>query len=335
MNSINVLLVASLHEECKRQIAAVSPGINLLDAAGPWKPPDKVTPDRFQNISSEKLDAFLPQAEVLYGYTPPKDLVSRVPRLKWFQTMLAGVDHFLDADLVNSKIVITNMSGIHAAPVAEFALAFMLMFAKQAPFCFLNKIEKKWERFIPMLLRSKTVGIVGLGSIGKEVARLSRALGMKVIATRRSARQGDKTRYVDLLVPRDNLTMLLSQSDFVVMTLPYTRETDRMIGGKELRAMKSTAYLINVGRGDTVDEEALVRALEEKRIAGAGLDAFTVEPLPANHRLWELPNVIISPHASGRMENYDMIANEIFCENLRRYVSGKRLLNVVNKKRGY
>lgn len=335
MTSINVLLVAALHEECKQQIAAVSPRIKLLDAAGNWKPPDKVTPDRFQDISSEKLDAFLPQAQVLYGYTPPKNLVSRAPKLKWFQTMLAGVDHFLDDELKNSPIIITNVSGVHASPVAEFAVAFMLMFTKQAPSCFLNKQQKKWERFIPMLLRSKTVGIVGLGSIGREVARLSMALGMKVLATHRTARKGDKARHVDLVVPLENLNRLLSQSDFVVLTLPHTPETSQMLGERELRAMKPTAYLINVGRGETVDEDALVRALEEQRIAGAGLDAFAVEPLPAHHKLWDLPNVIISPHASGRIDSYDFITTDVFCENLKRYVSGKRLLHVVNKKRGY
>lgn len=335
MNPINVLLVAALHDECKQQIAAVSPRIKILDAAGPWRPPDKVTPDRFQNLSSDKLDAYLPQAEVLFGYTPPKNLVPRAPRLRWFQTMLAGVDHFLDEKLKNSPIVITNASGVHAAPVAESAIAFMLMFAKQAPFCFLNKQQKKWERFIPMLLRSKTVGIVGLGSIGREVARLSKSLGMRVIATRRTAQKGDRARYVDRLLPTRQLETLLSQSDFVVLTLPHTSETSRMLGDKALRAMKPTAYLINVGRGETVAEDALVCALEEQRIAGAGLDAFAVEPLPVNNKLWDLPNVIISPHASGRLDNYDFITTEIFCENLRRYVSGRRLRNVVNKERGY
>jgi D-2-hydroxyacid dehydrogenase (NADP+) len=335
MNSVSVLLVAALHEECKQQIAAVSPRIHLLDAAGTWKPPDKVTPDRFQDISNENLDVFLPQAEVLYGYAPPKNLGSRAPGLKWFQTMLAGVDHFLDDELRNSSIIITNVSGLHAVPVGEFALALMLMFTKQAPFCFLNKQQKTWERFIPMLLRSKTVGIVGMGSIGSEVARLCKAFDMRVLATRKTARKGDQAKHVDLIVPGEDLKTLLSESDFVVLTLPFTKETDNIIGERELRAMKPTAYLINVGRGETIDEDALVRALVEQRIAGAGLDAFTTEPLPAGHRLWDLPNVIISPHASGRIDHYDFLTTEIFCENLRRYVNGKRLLNVVNKKRGY
>ncbi len=335
MNSIPVLLTASLHNECKQQIAAVSPRIKMLDAVGPWKPPDKVTPERMQTISGEKLDEYLPQAEVLFGYTPPKNLVSRAPNLKWFQTMLAGVDHFLDDELRKSPIVITNVSGLHASPVAEFAITFMLMFAKQAYSCFLNKQQKKWERFIAMLLRSKTVGIIGLGSIGREVARLSKVLGMKVIASRRTAKTGGRAQYVDTLVPPDHLDMLLSNSDFVILTLPHTPETHQMIGERELRNMKLTAYLINVGRGETVDEDALVKALEQNWIAGAGLDVFSQEPLPIDSKLWELPNVIIGPHASGRLDNYDFLTTEFFCENLKRYIAGRRLRNIVNKKRGY
>jgi phosphoglycerate dehydrogenase-like enzyme len=335
MSSINVLLVAALHDECKDQISEVNPRIVLLDAAGAWKPPDKVTPDRLQHLSSEKLDIFLPQAEVIYGYVPPGNMISRAPQLKWFQTMLAGVDHFLDEELIRSKVIITNMTGAAATPVAEYALTLMAMLAKQAPFCFNNKQDKKWERFIPRILRSATVGIVGLGRIGREVARLSKAYGMRVMATRRSAKPGGRARYVDELLPGSSLGVLLAQSDFVVLTLPRIRETEKIIGMRELRAMKKTAYLVNVGRGETVDEEALVKALEENTIAGAGLDAFSPEPLPRNSRLWDLPNVIISPHASGRIENYDIAVNPIFCRNLERYVNGRRLFNIVDKKKGY
>jgi phosphoglycerate dehydrogenase-like enzyme len=186
-----------------------------------------------------------------------------------------------------------------------------------------------------MVLRSKTVGIVGLGHIGREVARLAKAFGMRVVATRRSARQSQRARYVDRLFAPDQLLQLLSESDFVVLTLPLTKETHKIIGEAELRSMKPTAYLINVARGQVVDEEALARVLEEHRIAGAGLDVFTREPLPADSRLWKLPNVIISPHIAGYMENYSEQATAVFCENLRRYLGGKRLINVVGKERGY
>lgn len=335
MNTINVLVTSVLSQDALRKIAAVSPRIKIMDASGLWDAPDMVTFGRGGDFTNQKFEAMLAEAEIIYGFRPPQSVVVRAPKLKWVQTMLAGVDHFLTPDLVESRVVVTNMSGIHASPVSEMAFSMMLMFAKQAPFCFLNKQQKKWERFIPMLLRGKTVGIVGLGSIGKELARMSKAFGMRVIGTRRTAKKGERARYIDLIVPIVELKTLLSESDFVVLLLPNTPGTYKIIGEKELRSMKTTAYLINVGRGRTVDEEMMVRALEEGWVAGAGLDAYTVEPLPAESKLWEFPNVIISPHVAGRMVNYDEVVTDLFCDNLRRYVNGKRLRNIVNKERGY
>jgi phosphoglycerate dehydrogenase-like enzyme len=179
------------------------------------------------------------------------------------------------------------------------------------------------------------VGIVGLGHIGREVARLAKAFGMRVLATRRSARKSRRAKYVDHLFSPDKLRDLLSESDYVVLTLALTPETRGIIGEAELRSMKPTAYLINVARGGLVDEAALVRALEEQRIAGAGLDVFTTEPLPQDSPLWGFENVIISPHIAGGMEDYVARATAVFCENLRRYLGGRRLINVVDKGKGY
>jgi D-2-hydroxyacid dehydrogenase (NADP+) len=249
--------------------------------------------------------------------------------------MSAGVDRFLDDKFRRSSVTMTNVSGIHAIPIGEFVLGLMLMFAKQAPLAFQLKQQEQWKPFLATVLHSKTVGIVGLGNIGREVARLAKAFGMRVVATRRSARKSRRAKYVDKLFAPDQLLQLLSQSDFVVLTLPLTAESYRIIGEVELRNMKPTAYLINVARGNLVDEEALVHALEEHRIAGAGLDVFATEPLPADSRLWGFSNVIISPHIAGGMEDYVERATAVFCENLRRYLSGRRLLNIVDKKRGY
>lgn len=335
MESTNVMVISSIDEECLRQIAAVSPKIKLQDASSLWDAPDIVTTERKGDTSDKRFNALLSQAEVIYGYRPPKNVIARAPKLKWIQTMLAGVDHILDNDIVSSPVILTNTSGIHTIQVSEVVFEMMLMFVKQAPLCFQSKQKKQWQRFTPAVLHSKTVGIVGLGSIGKGVARLAKAFGMRVVATRRSAKRVTRARYVDTLLPGEQLPVLLSESDFVVLALPLTPETDKLIGEKELKAMKSTAYLINVGRGGTVDEEALIRALNENWIAGAGLDTFTTEPLPADSRLWELPNVIISPHVAGKLKNYTAAATDLFCENLRRYLSGKKLLNVVDKKKGY
>ena len=209
------------------------------------------------------------------------------------------------------------------------------MFAKQMPLYFQLKQDGKWQRSNSTVLRTQTVGILGLGHIGREVARLAKALGMNVLATRRSARKVTRTRYVDRLLPRAQQDELIRESDFVVITLPFTPETKNLIGEKELRMMKPGAYLINIGRGSIVDENILIRALKEHWIKGAGLDVFATEPLPSDSDLWKLPNVILTPHVSGSMEDYTGRTTELFCENLERYLSGKKLLRLINKKAGY
>ncbi len=330
MDAIKVLVTASLGDECLRQITAVSPRIKLTDVS------DLIRAEQKGDFTrKEELNALLTEAEVVYGLRLPQNLISRAPKLKWVQVMTAGVDRFLNDEFRQSSVMLTTVSGIHATPIGEFVLGLMLMFAKQSPLCFKLKQEKQWQSFTPTLLRSKTVGIVGLGHIGREVARLAKAFGMRVLATSRSATQGARARYVDILFPRDQLPQLLADSDFVVLTLPLTPETRRLIGEREFRAMKPIAYLINVARGAIVDEAALIRALEGRWIAGAGLDVFTTEPLPADSKLWELPSVILSPHVSGTMEDYIIRATEVFCENMRRYLGGKKLLNVVDREKGY
>ncbi len=331
MELVSVLVTTSIGGECLRQIAAVSPKIRLRDVS------DLVHAEQRGDFASkEQFDALLAEAEVIYGFRLPKSVIARAPRLKWIQLMSGGVDHFLDTDMLESSVIMTSATGIHATVISEFVLELMLMFAKQAPLCFQLKQERQWKWFIPTVLRSKTVGIVGLGSIGHKVARLAKAFGMRVVATRRSAKRAARARYVDVMLPREQLRQLLSESDFVVLTLPLTVETNRLIGEGELRTMKPTAYLINIARGRIVDEEALIQALDEHWIAGAGLDVFATEPLPTDSKLWELSNVIFSPHVAGRMEDYNIRATELFGNNLRRYLNGKKLLNMIDKKKkGY
>ncbi len=330
MESVNVLVTSAIGDECLQQIVSLSPKIKLTDVS------DLRRAEQSGDLTAkEKLDVHLAEAEVVFGYRFSPNLISRAPKLKWVQVMSAGVDRFLDAEMLKSPVKLTGVSGIHATPIGEFVLMLMLMFAKQAPQCFQLRQQKQWGRFPPAVLRSKTVGIVGLGPIGREVARLANAFGMRVLATRRSAKRVGRARYVDIMLPANQLRQLLAESDFVVLALPLTPETNKLIGEKELQTMKPTAYLINIARGDIVDEAALVRALDEHWIAGAGLDVFATEPLPADSRLWGFPNVIFSPHIAGGMEDYTARATEVFLENLRRYLNGKRLLNVVDKRKGY
>jgi phosphoglycerate dehydrogenase-like enzyme len=331
MDTVKVLVSSPLFgEENLGKITSISPRVKVRDI---W---DLARADlKGDSAARDELDAVLADAEVIYCFRMPRDLISRAPRLKWVQVATAGVDRFLDDNFRKSRVILTNVSGMHATPISEFVMEQMLMFAKNAAFCFELKQKKQWQHYAPSVLRGKTVGIVGLGNIGKEVARLSKAFGMRVVATRRSAPRKQHARNVDLMLPRQELPRLLAESDYVVITLPYTRETRNLFDETALRAMKSSAYLINIGRGSIIDEDALVRALSEKWIAGAGLDVFATEPLPQESKLWDLPNLLFSPHVSGDMENYIGRATDLFCKNLRRYLEGKRLFNVVNKQRGY
>lgn len=355
MGSINVLITLPIGEEYRERITTISPKLEFIDvtelALTDLAKGDPAIQKKWsilfkeifgishlpQNVTAnalKRLDDLLAKADVIFGIIPIKNLIVRAPKLKWIHLAVAGVDRYLNKEIIESPVLLTN-TRIHASPIGEFALGLMLMFAKKGPLCLQLKQDKLWKPFTPALLRSKVVGIVGLGSIGNEVARLAKAFGMRVIAIRRSAKRGTPAKYVDKLLPRKQLQELLMESDFVVLTLPYTLETDRMIGEDEFRTMKPTAYLINVARGRIVDEEALIRALDEHWIAGAGLDAFVTEPLPENNKLWELPNVIITPHIAGNMEAYQTLAVEQFCENLKRYLSNRNLVNLVDKKRGY
>lgn len=282
-----------------------------------------------------KLNELLPQAEVAFGLKFPDKMIERSPNLKWIQVFLAGIDGFKTKGLIPEHIVFTKTAGIQGTAMAEAIMIRMLMFAKQMLTYSQQKTTRTWERAESITLHGKTLGIVGLGNVGTELARLAKAFGMKVIANRRSAKKAGRARNVDLLLPSSHLHRLLAESDFVALTLPLTTDTEKMIGVKEFQAMKSSAYIINISRGQIIDELSMIKALESRQIAGAGLDVFAVEPLPQDSRLWNMPNVIISPHVAASMDGYAELATELFCENLRRYITGKTLLNVVDKKTGY
>jgi len=282
-----------------------------------------------------ELDTLLSCAEIAYVLKPPDRLLERAPGLKWIQTISTGVERVLNDELVRSDILVTNMSGIHEVTMSEFVLMLMLMFAKGAPTSFYQQIEGRFKWFPMKVLPGSTVGIIGMGRIGKAVARVSRLHGMRVIGTSRSATATDTCDDVDVVLPMSRLYELLEQSDFVVLALPLTGESANLIGEAELKAMKPEGYLINVSRGGIVDEPVLARALEEGWIAGAGLDVFATEPLSPDSPLRHLRTVIFSPHVSGDIAEYDVGAAGLFAENLRRYLANEPLLNVVDKARGY
>ncbi|MBS1271286.1 MAG: Glyoxylate/hydroxypyruvate reductase B [Candidatus Marinimicrobia bacterium] len=277
--------------------------------------------------------------DVLVCYTVPRQAFETAERLSWLHIGTAGIDHTVFPELMKSDIIVTNASGIHAGPMSEFVMAQILHFSKH-----LDEFRKfqesrqwsQWELAAKItLLNNKTVGIVGLGSIGEKIARKAQAFDMRVIATKYSIEPDDQYAFVDMLLSRKKLASLLRESDFVVLTLPLTSQTEGLINTRALNQMKSSAYLINVARGEIVDEPALVKALQQKKIAGAALDVFTEEPLPQNSPLFQLDNVLLSPHISGNFPEYVEWASRDFAKNLNRFLTGERLKNIVNKERGY
>ena len=295
------------------------------------------------------------KTDILYAGAPPRDL-ARAPALKWVQLHMAGVNALADHPLfTETPLPLTTTSGVHAATIAEYAVTMLLALAHRLPRMVQWQArggwppdEQRWPLFVPSEVRGATLGIIGYGSIGRELARIAKsAFAMNVIACKRDpSRRADEgyrlpgTGDPDGALPDEwlghrQLDRLLSRSDVVVLCAPLTDETRGMIGAAALARMKPSAYFINVGRGASVDEAALARALAAKQIAGAAVDVFAQEPPPAGHPLYGLDNVIVSPHVSGFLPSYDEKCSVLFAENLRRYLAGEPLLNLVDRARGY
>jgi phosphoglycerate dehydrogenase-like enzyme len=273
----------------------------------------------------------------------PHDLILSAPKLRWLQQWGAGADWLLRYPQVRHKdFVLTNASGVHAVPIAEHILAFMLSFARQLHHAVRAQQQQEWDRpqragFSPQEpifeLCGRTLLLVGVGAIGQRIAQVASALGMRVLGIRRNPEQA--VPGVEAMYGPEQLLSVLPEADFVVLTVPLTPETRGMIGEPALRAMKREAYLLNIGRGGTIREETLVRALQEGWIAGAGLDVFEREPLPSDSPLWQMRNVIVTPHYAGLTPRYEQRALAIFFDNLARYVAGGPLRNVVDKELVY
>ena len=250
----------------------------------------------------------------------------RIEALRWLHTFSAGVDSPAFQVIIDRGAMLTNSSGASAPAIAQYVLAMMLHRTKRIDEWRDQQRRHEWTQLSPGELTGQTAGIIGTGAIGGEVARLAQAFGMRVIGARRSAKPA---RYVDEQVSLRRLPYLLKQSDFVILACPLTKQTEGLIGERELRAMKPTATLINVARGRVIDEAWLIRALEERWIAAACLDVFTVEPLPESSPLWDMPDVIVTPHNSGPSPLNMGRAMAIFLDNLDRFASGRKLRNLV------
>jgi phosphoglycerate dehydrogenase-like enzyme len=269
-------------------------------------------------------------AEILYAWKFPPQLYAKAGRLKWLQVMGAGVDWALVPELPE-HVQITRAPGVFGPWMAEYVLAWCLWVTQRLKPYRDAQRQRRWDdHVLPERLGGKTVTIVGLGDIGRDIARAARGLGMRVLGV---SRRGRPVREATRMYPVAAMTRALREADFVVLLLPLTPETRGIIGADALAAMKSTAWLINIARGAVVDEGALMAALEQRRIAGAVLDVFDREPLPPSHPLWKMDNVVVTPHISGP-STADALT-PVFNDNLARYLAGRPLRHVVDRHRGY
>jgi len=315
-----------------------------------------LAPDLRVIVHAIRNDGSVPEqiwhdAEVAYTFPNHLPLPEQAPQLRWVQLYSAGADSVLNHPLFRTSAQFTSASGVHSVTMGEYVLTTTLAWYHRLPLLLQWQQQRLWpeqreRKLAPEEIRGKTIGIVGYGSIGRHVAQLARGCGMRVLAMQRGHDHRDKgfsfpgegdpagalpERYY---APED-LHEMLKESDVVVIILPLTPKTQGMFDEAAFNAMKPGSFLVNIARGPITDEAALLRALKEQRIAGAALDVFDQEPLPADHPLWQLPNVLLSPHVTGFTFHYDERAAMIFEENLRRYLAGESLFNLVDKEQGY
>lgn len=321
---LKVLVSFDLPDQFVQQIQQVSPQIHV---ALEWD--DVAILDAIKNV------------EVLFAGKINRKMVQAAQRLKWIHSWGVGVDRFLTIPEISDRpIFITTSRGVAAITIAEHVMVLILLLTRKLKQFILAQNRGVWLQrpndawIYPITeLAGKTLGIIGLGTIGREIARRAKGFGMKVLATKKTATT--LPPFVDELLPHTELKTLLRRSDIVVISAPLTPETKGLIGEAELKAMKPTAYLINTGRGKIIEQAALIKALKEKKIAGASLDVFEVEPLPPESELWGMENVIITPHVAGDTVHYWERTVSIFCDNLRRYLEQRPLINLADKKAGY
>lgn len=291
----------------------------------------------FVAARGDGLPAALQEAEAVYTNSLSRDLLRQAPRLRWIQAQGAGVEWIQNVpELVESEVVLTNTRGAHAQTIAEHAFGLLLSMTRCLPGLYANQQAHRWGRpegARMVGLSGQTIGVVGLGRIGSAIARRAHGFEMRVVAV--DANDVPREDYVERFWGLDGLEALLEESDVVAVATPLTPETRGMVGAPQLNRMRPGAYLLVVSRGGIVDEEALADTLRAGRLAGAGLDVTGREPLPAESPLWDVPNLLITPHTSGASTQTTALAWSIFVHNVGRFVAGQELENVVDKRRGY
>jgi phosphoglycerate dehydrogenase-like enzyme len=323
--------------------------VSIQQRVPQWQIPEasaRALASRFPDIrftyarTADERATALPDAEVAYTWTLTPEELQRAGNLRWVHTSAVAVETLCLPELAARGVRVSNTRGVQAVPIAEHVLAVVLALAKQLPFTLANQQRAVWAQFeyrdarLPWLLRGRTLGLVGAGTIGQALAERASALGMRVVALRRRPEAADRAG-VSAVFGRDRLHEMLGQCDVLVIAAPLTPDTNRLIDDAALAALKPGAVVINVGRAAILDTDALIEALRSGHLSGASLDVFPEEPLPAGHPLWTTPNVILTPHTSGfRQGHWDEVI-DVFADNLRRYREGQPLRFEVDARLGY
>ena len=306
---MNLLVIEAGAEDIKKRLEPQFPDLSIHAA-----------------ITEADVGDFIEKTDIILTLLISDELIKQAVNLKWIQTMISGVDPIIKLPSLRKEVLLTSSRGIHGPQMSELAFLFMLGLNRNLYRNFRNQRKKKVERWPGKLLYQKKVGILGVGVIGEEIARKCKAFEMTVYGITRTKRESP---YVDYSYGSEGLLEVIGEVDYFINVVPSTSQTRKMIGARELSAMKDTAFFINIGRGDTVDEDALIDILKAGKIAGAGLDVYSVEPLAAESPLWDLENVILTPHIGGMSDIYNDQVLPIFEENLRRFFQGERK-NLIN-----
>lgn len=343
--AVNLLIGSYLEPEYIEQIRQVDPRLNVINEPELLPVPryacDHVgTPRALTPEQEQRWRDLLAQAEILFDFdhVRARELPELAPRLRWLQATSAGIGQYVKRMGYAERMpqtIFTTASGVHAVPLAEFCMLAMLAHYRNLALMQADQKAHRWQRFATTDLQGKVVAIVGLGRIGVEVARLCKAFGMRVLATKARPERGALPPSVDRFFLPGELHAMLGEADVVVLIVPHTPATEKLIDAPALAAMKDGAYLINIARGAVVDEPALLEALRAGKLGGAALDVFATEPLPTGSPLWDMENVLISPHSASTSDRENERITRLFCDNLRRYLDGRPLLNVLDTERLY
>lgn len=315
-SGLTLVVLNQLAERHLEQLTNASPGITI------------------HTVTPEKAAAYMPEADILvaWGWMDIRPLYLTAPKLRWVHALSAGVERLTFPEIQASETILTNSKGIHGIPVSEHVLSIMLAFSRGLNLLIRQQQNRVWKRVPTDEIYDKTIGIVGLGSIGRAIAKKAKGLGMSVLASKREI---TNEIFVDKLYTPDQLPEMLAEADYVVVAVPLTEETTEFFRLEYFQAMKKTAYFINIARGSVVRESDLVHALDTGLIQGAGLDVFEHEPLPETSPLWQMPNVIITPHLAALSPSYLDRAVKLLADNLCRFAQGGEMVNTVDKTKGY